>query len=54
MPKHPKDCVACEFFTWNLFDRGGVWYADGRHNIPNLGKRRCGRSTNSTAARPWS
>lgn len=38
MPKKPSNQVVCEFFKWNLFRRGGVFYADGRMNQPNLGK----------------
>jgi hypothetical protein len=30
--------VACAYFSWRLFRRDGVWYADGRRNEPNLGK----------------
>lgn len=39
MPR-PSQCVRiqCEFFRWKLFQRDGVWYADGRGNRPSLGK----------------
>jgi integrase len=38
MPKTAKSLISCKFFSWNLFRRDGVFYADGRRNKPNLGK----------------
>jgi hypothetical protein len=34
--------VVCEFFTWWLFQRDGVFYADGRTGEHDLGKRSLG------------
>jgi integrase len=42
MPKQRNNQIVCEYFTWNLFDRDGVFYADGRMNIPSLGKHSLG------------
>ena len=39
MGTHRKSqTVRCTHFTWNLFKRGEVYYADGRSNIPSAGK----------------
>lgn len=39
MPRKPKQPpIACEYFTWKLFCRDGVFYADGRGTQQNLGK----------------
>ena len=38
MPRKPRQPIACEHFTWNLFCRHGVFYADGRGSARNLGK----------------
>ncbi len=42
MARKSKAKIVCEFFTWSLFRRGGVFYADGRRNQPNLGKHSLG------------
>lgn len=42
MPRPPKNQVGCEYFTWNIFQRDGVYYADGRANSPKLGKHSLG------------
>jgi integrase len=42
MPRKPKDQKICEHFVWVLFRRGDTWYADGRSNIPDLGKHTLG------------
>jgi hypothetical protein len=42
MSKHAQNHIVCAHFTWNFFRRDGVWYADGRHNQPNLGKNSLG------------
>jgi integrase len=40
MPRKPKNpSIMCEFFTWNLFQRDRVYYADGRRGRFNLGKQ---------------
>ena len=36
--KSSKPPVQCDFFLWRLFQRSGVWYADGRSGETNLGK----------------
>lgn len=39
MPRKPKaKPIQCKYFLWRLFQREGVWYADGRTNQPNVGK----------------
>jgi integrase len=39
MPRKPHTrFVACEFFTWRLFRRDGVYYADARGGKYNLGR----------------
>lgn len=39
MPRKPdRTPVSCEFFTWRVFQRNGVWYADARGGEYNLGK----------------
>ncbi len=43
MPRKPsRPPVICEFFTWRLFKRDGVIYADGRTGKHNLGKHSLG------------
>jgi integrase len=51
MPKRSKDRIAGKHFTWNLFARDGVWYADGRHNSPNVGKHSLGTRDRQEALR---
>jgi hypothetical protein len=34
--------VACPYFTWRLFRRHGVYYADGRSGSRDLGKHSLG------------
>jgi integrase len=43
MPRKPI-CppIACEFFTWHLRDRDGVYYVDGRSTKQDLGKHSLG------------
>jgi integrase len=39
MPRKPKQpAIACQFFTWQLFQRDGVFYADARGGKYDLGK----------------
>jgi len=39
MPRKPsRSPVVCQYFTWRLFERDGVYYADGRTGTHNLGK----------------
>ncbi|MCU1276414.1 MAG: hypothetical protein JWO48_3845 [Bryobacterales bacterium] len=42
MSRKSKNLILCQFFSWNLFERDGVFYADGRHNHLNLGKHSLG------------
>ena len=41
-PNRPP--VVCEFFAWRLFQRDGVYYADGRTGKYNLGKHSLART----------
>src|SRR5689334_14854506 len=39
MPRpRQNQIVQCAYFTWRLYQRSGVWYADGRHKVHNLGR----------------
>mgnify|MGYP002623737865 FL=1 len=39
MPRKAKTApIVCEYFTWHLFRRGRIFYADGRSNNPSAGK----------------
>jgi len=38
MPRASTSTIACRYFVWRLFQRQGVWYADGRRAGQNLGK----------------
>ena len=50
MPRHSKTpSIQCEFFTWRLFCRGGVWYADGRSSGHRLGKHSLATRDRATA-----
>ncbi len=42
MAKKPKELIKCEFFSWCLFQRDGVFYADGRGGSQNRGKHSLG------------
>lgn len=43
MPARKKHSqVNCQYFRWRLFQRSGVWYADGRFENLNLGKHSLG------------
>jgi integrase len=43
MPRKPKhQTISCEFFTWRIFTRDGVYYADGRGGKHDLGKHSLG------------
>lgn len=43
MPRKPtRTPICCRYFTWRLFQRDGVWYADGRTKEINLGKHSLG------------
>jgi hypothetical protein len=42
MPKKSQNQIVCEFFSWNLFRRDGVFYADARMNSPKLCKHSLG------------
>jgi integrase len=51
MPKNSKNRVAARHYTWNLFVRENIWYADGRHNQPNVGKHSLGTQDRDEALR---
>ena len=38
MAKATSTKIHCEYFNWRVFQRGGVFYADGRTNEPSVGK----------------
>ncbi|MEN6495293.1 MAG: tyrosine-type recombinase/integrase [Thermoguttaceae bacterium] len=43
MPRKPtQPSIACQFFTWRLFRRDGVYYADARGGRYDLGKHSLG------------
>ena len=43
MPRKPHQApIVCQHFTWRLFQRDGVFYADGRTGSRNLGKHSLG------------
>lgn len=37
-----KEKIVCRYYTWLLGQRQGVWYADGRSNVPPLGRHSLG------------
>lgn len=43
-----KKPIACQYFTWRLFQRRGVWYADGRGK-QDLGKHSLGTKNREVA-----
>lgn len=53
--------VKCAFFSWKLFQRSGVFYADGRGGEHDLGKHSLGTRDRADALanlrrlgrRPW-
>jgi hypothetical protein len=50
MPRSPKhEPFRCQYFTWRLFQRDGVWYADGRKAESNLGKHSLGTRDQQSA-----
>jgi integrase len=51
MAKRLTERNVCEHFSWKLFIRNGVFYADGRHNQPNLGKHSLGTRDREEALR---
>ncbi|MEI8372319.1 MAG: site-specific integrase [Planctomycetota bacterium] len=43
MPRKPiHSSITCEYFNWNMFQRDGVYYADGRSGKYKLGKHSLG------------
>lgn len=44
-PNQDKQKIQCRYFTWVVGNRGGTYYADGRGNIPTLGRFSLGAST---------
>jgi integrase len=51
MARVSKHRIAGRYFTWTLFLRDGVYYADGRHNAPNVGKHSLGTTEREEAER---
>ena len=51
MRRHNKDKqkVTCEYFTWLVGKRNGIFYADGRGNLPALGRFSLGTSNPTKA-----
>lgn len=41
--------IRCKYFTWKLFRRGTIYYADGRGNATNLGKHSLNAKTEEDA-----
>lgn len=40
--RRKHELVNCQYFRWRIFQRSGVWYADGRFEARNLGKHSLG------------
>ncbi|QDU79666.1 site-specific tyrosine recombinase XerC [Polystyrenella longa] len=36
--KSNRETIQCQFFKWKIYERGGVWQADGRSNRPSVGR----------------
>ena len=50
MPARRKHThLNCQHFCWRLFQRNGVWYADGRFDNLNLGKHSLGTRNRNEA-----
>jgi integrase len=45
----PQHKIQSQYFTWNLYRRGGLFYADGRSNRPPLGRFSLGTDDHSAA-----
>jgi len=41
--------IRCRYYTWKLFRRGAIYYADGRSNATNLGKHSLNSKTEENA-----
>lgn len=41
--------IRCRYYTWKLFRRGAIYYADGRSNATNLGKHTLSARTEEKA-----
>src|SRR5690349_93951 len=44
-----NESIRCTYFLWKVFQREGVWYADGRINDPPVGKHSLGTREYSVA-----
>lgn len=51
MSKKRNDSVSCHYFAWRLFNRNGVYYADGRSGKYKLGKHSLGTREREQALR---
>ena len=50
MPKRRKyELITCKHFTWVLFRRAGIYYADGRSNPKNVGRHSLGTTNRDEA-----
>lgn len=50
MGKHNSSkTIRCRYYTWKLFRRGTIYYADGRGNATNLGKHSLNSKTEEDA-----
>lgn len=43
--------IRCHYFTWRIFQRGNIYYADGRGSATNLGKHSLNAKTEEEALR---
>jgi hypothetical protein len=52
MPRKPKyQLIRCSHFSWRIWRRNGVWYADGRSNPIDAGRHSLGTRERSEALR---
>jgi integrase len=51
MSKNSKQKVVCKNFNWNVYQRKGILYADGRKNNPSVGRYSLGTSDRDEALR---
>src|SRR5579859_2714209 len=51
MARNSKQKIVCKNFSWNLYQRNGTFYADGRKNNPPTGRHSLGTSDRSEALR---
>lgn len=49
--KRTKEEIQCRYFRWLLGTRNGVYFADGRANMPSLGRQSLGTRDRAEALR---